>query len=150
MKQEELLSILELHKKWLATELGGVKANLTGANLIGADLSWANLSWANLTGANLKRANLYIAANDHAIGLPLIVGNPTGKHRIVAGMGSVRIGCRIYSLHDWIINLGYIGENNDYNKKEVAKVGRYLKLLASSYTHEELDLGTRWGFEEET
>lgn len=64
MKQEELNSILELHRKWIYGEEGGKRANLRGADLSGANLSCANLSCAdlsgaNLYGANLSRANLY-------------------------------------------------------------------------------------------
>ena len=64
MKQEELNSILELHRKWLYDEEGGKRADLYGANLYGADLRGANLygadlSGANLYGADLRGANLY-------------------------------------------------------------------------------------------
>ena len=58
MKQEELNSILELHRKWLYDEEGGKRANLCGANLYGANLCGANLYGANLRGANLYGANL--------------------------------------------------------------------------------------------
>ena len=63
MKQEELNSILELHRKWLYDEEGGKRADLYGANLYGADLRGANLYGANLRGANLYGANLYGAKN---------------------------------------------------------------------------------------
>ena len=59
MKQEELNSILELHRKWLYNEDGGKRADLYGANLYGADLRGANLYGADLRGANLYGANLY-------------------------------------------------------------------------------------------
>lgn len=83
MKNDKLNEILELHRKWLKNEDGGVKADLSdtdlsnvnlrhndlayidlsGTCLINADLSHANLSYANLTnaylmGANLSNANL--------------------------------------------------------------------------------------------
>ena len=68
MYKEELQEILKKHKKWLAGEDGGARANLSGAdlsdaNLIGAnlrraDLRGANLSGANLSDADLRRANL--------------------------------------------------------------------------------------------
>ena len=48
MKKDELMSIFELHGKWLREEEGGERANL-----FGADLSRANLSGANLSGAKL-------------------------------------------------------------------------------------------------
>ena len=73
MNARRLKDILEKHLKWLRDEVGGERANLSGAdlsgaylygaNLSGADLSGANLyvanlSWANLSGANLSGANL--------------------------------------------------------------------------------------------
>jgi len=156
MTEVELLAILELHKKWLDNSLDGARANLTGAdltganltgadlteadlsganlsganltgaNLIGADLTEADLTGANLTGANLTGANLYIAANDHAIGLPLIIGNPTGKHRIVAGMGSIRIGCQSHTLNYWLANASEIGDRYQYSADEINDVLYYL------------------------
>ena len=59
MKQEELNSILELHRKWLYGEEGGKRADLYGADLYGANLRGADLCDANLHGANLRGANLY-------------------------------------------------------------------------------------------
>ena len=48
---EILNTILLDHKKWLQSNIGGVKAKLSGSNL-----REANLSESNLTGANLTRA----------------------------------------------------------------------------------------------
>lgn len=67
MTGEEIKEILDLHKKWLDGEEGGVRANLSEAYLRGADLHGANLrkadlSGANLIGADLCRANL-VGAN---------------------------------------------------------------------------------------
>jgi len=116
------------------------RANLTGANLTRADLTGANLTRANLTGAdltgadlreaNLTGANLYIIANDHAIGLPLIVDNPTGKHRIVAGMGLVRIGCQSHTLSYWLEHITEIGNQYDYSSNEINDVVYYLNSPA--------------------
>ena len=58
MKNTELKSILEAHRKWLVGEPDGCRANLSGANLRDADLSGANLRGANLRGANLRDADL--------------------------------------------------------------------------------------------
>ncbi|WP_288080674.1 pentapeptide repeat-containing protein [Pseudomonas sp.] len=55
---EELAEIIEKHGKWLRSEEGGERANLSGANLSGANLSNADLSHASLSGANLSHANL--------------------------------------------------------------------------------------------
>ena len=58
ISSEELKAILELHKKWIAGEDGGVRADLRGANLQYADLRGANLRGADLQGANLQSADL--------------------------------------------------------------------------------------------
>ena len=57
-KSINLKQVLEDHKKWLKGDLGGERADLSGADLYGANLSGAYLSGANLYGANLSGANL--------------------------------------------------------------------------------------------
>jgi len=61
MKREELKKVLELHKKWLNNEVGGVKADLRGANLQDANLYGADLQKADLYGAYLQGADLRFA-----------------------------------------------------------------------------------------
>ena len=56
--KERLSEILELHKKWMAGNEVGKRANLRYANLGGANLKNADLRYANLEGANLGGANL--------------------------------------------------------------------------------------------
>ena len=58
MYKEELQEILKKHKKWLAGEDGGVRANLRRANLREADLREADLREADLREADLRRADL--------------------------------------------------------------------------------------------
>ena len=58
MTKEELLAIIEKHKKWLNGEPDGVRADLSGAYLSEANLSEADLSKANLSEADLSKANL--------------------------------------------------------------------------------------------
>ena len=48
MTQCDLNTIIQLHEKWLRGELGGKKADLSGADLSGADLSGADLRGANV------------------------------------------------------------------------------------------------------
>ena len=60
---DKLKTILELHKKWLAKQTDGVRANLhkvdlRWANLSEADLRGAILSWADLRGADLSKTDL--------------------------------------------------------------------------------------------
>ena len=93
MTRNELLEIIERHRKWLAGDAGGQRADLSGANLSGADLRYANLCgadlreadlcgadlreadlrYANLSGANLSGANLS-GANLYNCCLPLWCG----------------------------------------------------------------------------
>lgn len=56
--KEKLTNILELHLKWLNDEVGGLRADLSGADLSGAVLSGADLSLAILRDADLRCANL--------------------------------------------------------------------------------------------
>lgn len=58
MTQEELNKVLELHKKWLDREEGGIKAVLDGKVLNGLDLYGASLQYASLDGASLQCASL--------------------------------------------------------------------------------------------
>ena len=58
MEREKLQETLRLHKMWLNDEVGGVKADLSGADLRRADLRGADLRGADLRRANLRRANL--------------------------------------------------------------------------------------------
>jgi uncharacterized protein YjbI with pentapeptide repeats len=49
---------LDLHKKWLNNEEGGIRLNLQGAHLMGAHLMGADLRGAHLRGAHLMGAHL--------------------------------------------------------------------------------------------
>ena len=61
MEKEILNQILEKHKKWLANEEGGERANLRSARLSCADLRDANLCNADLRDADLCDADLCCA-----------------------------------------------------------------------------------------
>jgi len=126
MKQEQLNEILNLHKKWLNSEVGGKRAylicadleraNLKGANLIGANLEGANLEGADLEGANLEGADLEGA---NLIGAYLKGANLKGANLIGAYLkgankipifckwsigitdGQIHIGCKKMSIEDW-------------------------------------------------
>lgn len=58
MTQEELKSVLELHKKWLNNEADGVRADLRGADLFGVDMHEADLREADMGGVDLRAANM--------------------------------------------------------------------------------------------
>lgn len=57
MPSNELKSILEAHRKYLAGEDGGSCADLSHANLRGADLRSADLRGADLRNADLSHTN---------------------------------------------------------------------------------------------
>jgi uncharacterized protein YjbI with pentapeptide repeats len=56
--QQELTEILELHKKWLNNESGGVRADLSYSDLSGSDLRDSNLRYSNLRNSNLRNSDL--------------------------------------------------------------------------------------------
>ena len=58
ISQNELNKALELHRKWLDSEPGGVRADLDFKDLRSVDLRDADLRYANLYGANLRYVNL--------------------------------------------------------------------------------------------
>ena len=82
MTRDELISILEKHKKWRNEEEGGERADLCGADLREANLRGANLCGANLWGANTA---------------DLITVGPVGSRRGITiyniAADEVRCGC---------------------------------------------------------
>ena len=118
---------LELHKKWLNNEEGGVRldlsyANLRGANLRGANLRGANLSYADLRGANLSYADLSSAdlssadlrgadlrgANLSSANLRGAIGNnkemktlQLGTYIVTIYKEIIQIGCQNHSISEW-------------------------------------------------
>ena len=66
ISEQELKTIIDKHGKWLRSEEGGEKANLSSANLSSANLRYADLSSANLRYANLRYANLSSADLSYA------------------------------------------------------------------------------------
>ena len=90
MTSKELKKVLELHKKWLNDEAGGVCADLrnailTGAILIDADLSGATLIDADLTGAILIGADLRGAILSGAILRNAILRNAILRNADLSG-----------------------------------------------------------------
>ena len=70
--QEELKTALELHKKWLHNEVGGVMLDFSGADLSGMDLSGTDFSSADLSGVNLSDTDLSWANTNETTGLDVI------------------------------------------------------------------------------
>ena len=58
MNEQELKTVLELHKKWLEGKEEGKRANLRKSNLLWADLREADLQGADIREADLREADL--------------------------------------------------------------------------------------------
>lgn len=58
---KNLKEVLELHKKWLNGEKGGIRADLREVDLSNANLSNADLSYTDLRDVNLSEADLRVA-----------------------------------------------------------------------------------------
>jgi hypothetical protein len=58
MNHQELKNVLDLHRKWLAGESDGKRADLRSANLRYTDLRSADLRYTDLRSADLRSANL--------------------------------------------------------------------------------------------
>lgn len=99
MNKEEIKQVLELHTKWLKSEIGGVLANL----------SYANLSYANLSSANL----VYFCYNQHTA--YFVFDN------------HVRIGCEYRTFRDWAKNFKKVGTQNSYTESEIKIYGSFIK-----------------------
>jgi len=119
--REELDEIIAKHIKWVRSEEGGERTDLSGAYLIGADLSRANLSRADLSGADLSGANLSRANLSRAdlSGADLSGANlsgaylsraktketyfePQSKYHVMHREdGMVKIGCKEKTIPEW-------------------------------------------------
>ena len=108
---------LELHKKWLNNEVGGVRLDLRGADLSDADLRGANLSDADLSDADLRGANLRGAdlsdadlrgANLRGADLRGATGNnkemktlQLGTYIVTMYKERIQIGCQSHTITEW-------------------------------------------------
>ena len=145
---DELKEILRLHKMWINSEPGGVRANLSGANLsgaslYGADLYGADLSSADLAGANLYGASLYGAylsgANLYGANLSRanlkdtilegksLISFQFEKHMATFYGDRIRIGCHELAVSEWLERYKEIGEKEGYNEKQIEEYGAFIK-----------------------
>jgi hypothetical protein len=149
MNQTELKDILDKHGKYLRNEVGGERADLSGANLSdanlsGADLRYANLSDANLSGADLRYANLSDANLSDAnlryanlSGANLSGANLSGANLVIFQFqkhvayftleGTLRIGCECMSIADWSNMFTEIGLKHGYNDEQIEAYGAFIK-----------------------
>ena len=109
---EELNKILELHKKWLNSQDGGCRADLSNADLnnanlryadlSGADLRYADLRYANLSGADLSDADLSGADLRSANGnMRHVKSLQTETYYITYTAENIQIGCLRHTIEEW-------------------------------------------------
>ena len=100
--KQELIEILDLHKKWLNDEEDGIladlrSADLRSANLRSADLSSANLRFADLSSADLSSADLRSAFGE----MEYVKSLQCEKYYISYTSTKLNIGCQSHSILEW-------------------------------------------------
>jgi len=120
MKPPEIKEVLKKHRKWLANEKGGEKADLTGANLTGADLRVANL----------PSASKWLKDNFSTVKSGYIVYKTFGAFNAPPDSWEIKRGCVITDIPNydrtepcsWGINfatLDWIKAQPENNDKEI-------------------------------
>ena len=147
ISEQELKDILDKHGKWLRNENGGERANLSFANLSSANLRYANLSFANLryadlSSANLRSANLSSAnlssanlssANLRSADLRYadLVLFQFQRHQAFYTLdGTLRIGCLVMPVTEWLIGFEEIGKKEGYNEQQIKAYGNFIKMCS--------------------
>src|ERR1035437_8413197 len=132
MDNNELKEVIAKHSKWLKSEEGGSKANLSGANLSGANLSGANLSGANLSGANLSGANLSGAnLSGTLLEGKTILSFQFEKHTAYFyGADETRLGCHVKAVNEWLETFEEVGKKENYTDKQIEMYGNFIKQCA--------------------
>lgn len=113
----DIRKVLEDHRKWIFSEEGGRRADLSGAYLRRADLSGAYLSGADLRraylrGANLRGADLRGAdlrgAYLRGANLCSVIGNKKNikslqleGYDISYTKDVLQIGCQVHEIKEW-------------------------------------------------
>jgi len=109
VSEQELKEILEKHAMWLEDPTKGKRADLSGANL-----SWANLSAADLSGTSFSK-----------IGQTFLFGR---RHlAFFTPDGTLRIGCYVMPITEWILGYKEIGIHEKYSNSEISAYGRFIK-----------------------
>ncbi|MCA6565599.1 MAG: pentapeptide repeat-containing protein [Pseudanabaena sp. M151S2SP2A07QC] len=155
MSEQELKDILDKHDKWLKSEDGGEKANLSNcdlrfadlrsanlsyANLSYADLSSANLSYANLSYADLSSANLSYAdlssANLSSADLRsanLMIFQMQRHQAFYTFDGTLRIGCEVMPITEWALGFKQIGKANGYTGEQIEAYGDFVMMCLKHF-----------------
>lgn len=131
MNEDKLIKILELHKKWLKNEDGGVKADLSDTdlgniNLRHNDLAYMDLSGACLINADLSNTNLSYAnlTNAYLIGADLSNANLCGTNFAGAGLGRANLSGVITDEYTAFLSMQCpeIGSYIGYKKCRCSKI----------------------------
>ena len=117
ISKQELKDILDKHGKWLRNENGGERANLRYANLSFANLRYADLSSANLSYADLRYADLVLFQFQ--------------RHQAFYTLdGTLRIGCLVMPVTEWLIGFEEIGKKEGYNEQQIKAYGNFIKMCS--------------------
>ena len=127
ISEQELKDILDKHGKWLRNENGGERANLSFANLSSANLRYANLSFANLRYADLSSANLRSADLSSA---NLVLFQFQRHQAFYTLDGTLRIGCLVMPVTEWLIGFEEIGKKEGYNEQQIKAYGNFIKMCS--------------------
>ena len=134
---------LELHRKYVYNEAGGIRlvaigSNLSNSNLSGANLSNSNLRHADLSGANLSNSNLSNADLRYA-DLINAIGNQKEIHslqlpryKIVMTKDIINIGCKAYTKEEWL-NFDKVRLGNMDGKEGLEWWDNYSKIVFELY-----------------
>jgi hypothetical protein len=155
MGAQELKDIIEKHGKWLRSEPGGERADLSFANLRFANLSSANLSSANLSFANLSSADLSFANLSFADlrSADLSFANLSSADLSFANLsfanlmvfqfrrhwayytfdGALRIGCHLMPVHEWANGFREIGKSEGYEPQEIEAYGGFIQICLKHF-----------------
>ena len=119
---KELKKVLDLHKKWLNDEEGGIRADLRDTDLRRTNLSYANLRGADLRGADLSNTDL---RNVDLRGADLRDTDLRG-----ANLRDIKYNCLSVGLNPVCPEEGsYIGYKKAETKKEDKEEKVIVKLL---------------------
>jgi hypothetical protein len=160
IEPDELKRILERHKEWLADNTNGERADLSMANLRMADLRMADLREADLSGANLRMADLREAdlSGANLRGANLSGADLSGadlrwadlrmadlswadliifqfqKHMAYFTFdGSLRIGCLVMPISEWVIGYEEIGRAEGYTAQQIKAYGAFIEICRSMF-----------------
>ena len=110
ISEQELKGILDKHGKWLRCEEGGEKVDLSNSDLRGSNLRGSDLSYSDLVMFQLNRHVAYFTRD-----------------------GSLRIGCLLMPISEWVLGFEEIGKKHDYTAIEIKAYGNFIKQCAELF-----------------